>query len=369
MKQTNLFSQNHAGESYNCDQLRLARLAAGKSLVELGEALEVTRQYAHKLEVGATPSDEQLAKLAELLKVSESFFFSARKRPIEIEQCHFRSLRTSTQTLKKTVMSQVEMFDDHFVRHLEEEIDFPEIRIPDIGDTDISSVAQIEGLAEKFRRDLGLGLGPISNMIKLTEVIGCLVLNIKEVDDKVDAFSLFNGRPLIVRNTAKQSPCRLRFDVAHELGHLVMHQGVETGCRKTEEQANNFASAFLMPRASFSAEFPRMRGRNFNWDALSEMKLRWGVSYKALIYRANKLGLITPEKAKSGFTYLNRSGQTKVEENDDKLSLEQPSMIQSAINMLDFYTWKTLLKASGLTEDILINRYMLSVPKAHLRSV
>ena len=77
-------------------------------------------------------------------------------------------------------------------------------------------------------------------------------MNLAEADDKVDAFSLSNKRPLIVRNTAKVNPCRQRFDLAHEMGHLVMHQGIETGCRLTEDQANQFACALLMPRASFA---------------------------------------------------------------------------------------------------------------------
>ncbi|WP_122673020.1 ImmA/IrrE family metallo-endopeptidase, partial [Pseudomonas viridiflava] len=95
------------------------------------------------------------------------------------------------------------------------------------------------------------GLGPISSMTKLAEKVGVLVVNLADVDERVDAFSLFNKRPLIVRSTAKSSPGRQRFDLAHELGHLVMRQGIETGCRRTEDQANQFASALLMPRASF----------------------------------------------------------------------------------------------------------------------
>ncbi|PSU97837.1 DNA-binding protein [Photobacterium leiognathi subsp. mandapamensis] len=369
MKQNNLFSHGRDDAIYNSEQLKLARLAAGKSLIEVGEALGVTRQYVHKLEVGATPSDEHIKTLANFLNVQESFFYKSRNRQIELEQCHFRSVRSSTQTLKKMVMSQVEILDTHFLKLLENEIDFPEIKIPEIADADISSVTQIELLAERVRRDLNIGLGPISNMTKLLEYIGCLVVNIKDVDERVDAFSIYNSRPLVIRNTAKISPCRLRFDLAHELGHLIMHQGIESGCRKTEEQANNFASAFLMPRSTFSTEFPKMRGRNFNWDALGELKIRWGVSYKAIIYRAAKLGLITQEKAKSGFTYLNRSGQSKSEDNDDKVVVENPSLVQTAINILDSYTWTKLLKESSINERILIDRYMLSLPKPRLSLV
>lgn len=355
--------------TFSSDQLKLARLASGLSLVDLGKAIDVTRQYAHRLENGARPSEEQIIKLASILKVSENFFFKRRLRAIEADECHFRSLRSSTQTMKKMVMAQVEMFEANFIKPLNEEISFPEINIMDIGDTDISNVTSIEILAEQFRRELGLGLGPISNVIKLAEKMGVFVLSLEGVDEKIDGFSMFKDRPIVVRNTAKQSPCRLRFDIAHEIGHLIMHQGVETGCRKTEEQANNFASALLIPRSSFKAEFPRGRGTYLNWDALEDMKVRWGVSLKAIIFRANKLGIITPEKAKSGFTYLARQGYTKEERGDQRLVAEYPSMIQRAVDMLDKYTWMKLFKESGLNESELRNRYQLNIPNLHLKGL
>ncbi|WP_445083824.1 ImmA/IrrE family metallo-endopeptidase [Candidatus Vondammii sp. HM_W22] len=64
---------------------------------------------------------------------------------------------------------------------------------------------------------------------------------------------------LIIRSTAKTAPTRLRFDTAHERGHLVMHIRIVTGDTGTEAQANRFASAFLLPRRDFVREFPRSR--------------------------------------------------------------------------------------------------------------
>jgi Zn-dependent peptidase ImmA (M78 family)/DNA-binding XRE family transcriptional regulator len=355
--------------TFSSEQLKLARLASGMSLVDLGNTINVTRQYAHRLENGSRPSEEQIQKLASLLNVTENFFFKRRASPIEADECHFRSLRSSTQTMKKMVMAQVEIFETNFLKALNEEISFPEVNIMEIGDSDIASLSSIEVVAERFRRELGLGLGPISNVIKLAEKMGAFVLSLQGVDEKIDGFSMFKDRPIIVRNTAKQSPCRLRFDIAHEIGHLVMHQGVETGCRKTEEQANHFASALLIPRSSFQAEFPRMRGSSLNWDALEDMKVRWGVSLKAIIYRANKLGLITPEKAKSGFTYLVRQGYAKDERGDSRLTPEYPSLIQRAIDMLDKYSWMKLVKESGLNEMELRTTYQLKIPELHIKSV
>lgn len=344
------------------EKLKLARLASGKSFIDIGELLGVTRQYAHKLEVNAIPSEQQIQLLAKELLVSEHFFYSIRKRPLELEQCHFRSVRTSTQTLKKMIAAQVEIFEE-FVDKLEQEIAFPDVNILDVGDETILNNNSIELFAEQFRKHLNLGLGPISNITKLAEKIGILVIHVAEANEKVDAFSVFNERPIIVRNTAKTNSCRLRFDISHEIGHLVLHQGIETGCRITEAEANQFASALLMPRASFFNEFPKMRGRYLNWEALTEMKLRWKVSYKALIYRANKLGLLSSEHAKTGFTYLSRHGFTKSEEYDELIPMEFPTMLQRAIDLLDYPTWKKVLDRSGTSSDAISSRYLLKVPK------
>jgi Predicted Zn peptidase len=355
------------GDEFSPDKLRLARCAAGRSLAEIGELLGVTRQYAHKLEVNAVPSRAQLAHLCEILGVHESFFFAPRRSSVELEQCHFRSVRASSQTLKKTIAAQVEMFE-LLIDELDKEVAFPTVSFSML-DEPVSGIGKIEQVAERFRREQGLGIGPLSSVTKLAEKVGVLVVNLAEADDKVDAFSLFNKRPLIVRNTAKINPCRQRFDLAHELGHLIMHQGIETGCRHTEDQANQFASALLMPRASFAAEFPQMRGKYLNWPALKELKLRWKVSFKALIYRAQSLDLLTAEQAKSGFTYLNRKGFTKHEEFDELIPMEAPMLVQRAINLLDYNSWKRVLTASGLVSDTVIKQYMLEVPISPLRLV
>ncbi|EGQ8153432.1 helix-turn-helix domain-containing protein [Vibrio parahaemolyticus] len=354
---------------FNGEQLKLARVAAGLSLADVGEALQVTRQYASRLENNASPSDAQIELLSSLLSVNTSFFFRPRAKTIEAEQCHFRSLRSSTQTLKKTIMAQVEMLDSHFVSAIEDEVGFPEVSIFSAEDHEFRSVKDIELLAERARKEFGLGLGPISNMIKLLEKLGCIVVNLADADERIDAFSIYTSRPLIVRNTTKQSPGRLRFDFAHELGHLIMHQGIETGCRTTEQQANNFASAFLMPRSSFVAEFPRVRGSYFNWDALVEMKVRWGVSLKAILYRAKALGLITSDKAKSGYIYLSRNGFAKVERGDELMNIEHPMMLQRAIELLDIHTLENLIANSGLSRQLLKERYSLMLPLPPLRSV
>jgi len=59
-------------------------------------------------------------------------------------------------------------------------------------------------------------------------------------------------------NTMKTAE-RGRFDAAHELGHLVIHgQGRDLTSVRAEQEANEFASAFLMPRESVTAHMPAL---------------------------------------------------------------------------------------------------------------
>lgn len=112
-----------------------------------------------------------------------------------------------------------------------------------------------------------------------------------------------------------------------------------------------------------------MRGKYLNWTALKELKLRWKVSFKALIYRARSLDLLSAEQAKSGFTYLSRKGFTKDEELDELIPLESPVLVQRAIDLLDYATWKRALEDSGLTAQMVSQRFLLRVPASPLRLV
>ena len=117
-------------------------------------------------------------------------------------------------------------------------------------------------------------------MVKLAESLGVIVAHVTGVDDRVDAFTVHNNRPVIIRNNVKKSICRFRSDLGHELGHLVMHEGITTGDKLTESQADHFSSALLVPRLSFIKEFPRievsnstgMLWLNLNLDGKSALK-------------------------------------------------------------------------------------------------
>ena len=112
----------------------------------------------------------------------------------------------------------------------------------------------------------------------------------ENADLRFDAFSFFtDGQPYVFLSTSK-TPERDRFDAAHELGHLVMHNSpVHKETKTRESEANLFASAFLMPAADVKAVCPF----NASINAVKNLKIRWGVAATALCTRLFQLDMST----------------------------------------------------------------------------
>jgi len=86
-----------------------------------------------------------------------------------------------------------------------------------------------------------------------------------------------------------KTPEHSRFDAAHELGHLLLHKHGEPKGRKAEDEANQFASSFLMPTSDVLATIPRIHTIN----QIIQTKKRWAVSAMALIHRLHRLGVMS----------------------------------------------------------------------------
>jgi Zn-dependent peptidase ImmA (M78 family) len=83
----------------------------------------------------------------------------------------------------------------------------------------------------------------------------------------------------------EQPADRMRFTLAHELGHLVMHHDQPT--QSMEQEANEFASAFLMPARDIRPHF----ARRVDLRLFAELKPVWRVSMASLLMRARSLGI------------------------------------------------------------------------------
>lgn len=314
------------------EKMRLARIFNGLTLAELGEQIAVSRQYLQRIEVNPSisPNPELITALADILYVKPEFFSEPLISEVREETCRFRKMKTTPKHIRNRAISHGTIFNS-ILLYLENEFDIPSV---DIYSASIKNREEIERASEKCRLRWGLLRdAPIHSMNRTLERFGIVTTTFGEVSDKIDAFSYISVRPVVVRNTEKGSTSRARFDLAHELGHLVLHQGIEEDEPYLEEQANQFASAFLLPRGAFFREFPK--SVRINWDELISMKIRWRVSLQAIIRRAYDLGIISAVAYRNANIYIGRRGWKTDEPGEKDIPAEYPEIVPNCFEMLN----------------------------------
>ncbi|HEY0698691.1 MAG TPA: ImmA/IrrE family metallo-endopeptidase, partial [Micromonospora sp.] len=187
----------------------------------------------------------------------------------------------------------------------------------------------VRAAAVAAREAFGLDAGPVPHVVRLLEAYGVIVLALPDVSERVDAFSHWYGqRPFVFLNPAKNDKARSRRDAAHELGHLLLHHDAEPGSQLLEREATAFASEFLAPSTALAAELPT----RLDFDRLHELKRRWGISLKALVYRGHDLGVYRDHTYRRGMSLLAQWGHP---EPGDLGPREQPALLGRAVDLLD----------------------------------
>ncbi|HWX31625.1 MAG TPA: XRE family transcriptional regulator [Steroidobacteraceae bacterium] len=269
---------------FNPDRLSLARRRRGLTQIGLASALGVARLTVYRYESGQVdPPEHVLDKCAAVLKFPVSFFCGPTIEEPNPQSASFRGLTEMTARERDAALAggALGFLLDDWVN---ERFRFPEPNIPDL------SGEEPEVAARLLRQELAIGDRPIKSMVRLLEAIGVRVFSLAEETRSVDAFSLWRrGGPYVFLNTFKTTE-RSRYDAAHELGHLALHKHGGPAGRKAEEEANQFASAFLMPEADVTATCRRIS----NVQQILSCKGRWGVAAVALNFRLHKLDCISP---------------------------------------------------------------------------
>ncbi|WP_120498159.1 XRE family transcriptional regulator [Kiloniella sp. EL199] len=333
-------------------KLTYARNRVGMSMQDIADLISVKRQYVHKIETGKESksfSGDQLLLIANHLGVDVEYFFKENEISISNDRLHFRSV-----SIPNYIRDRAKIYAEDFIAvclYIRNYIEPLGLELPHFdldeqcGTENITSNAhhklEIEAIANEVRVILGLGFGPISNMVRVLETSGVIICTAPEISQKVDAFCNDDIFPVVVRNDYK-SPVRCRFDLAHELGHLILHKGMNNDVVENpmiEKQANHFASCLLLPKTTFMTEFPQFHSKRIPWDSLLEMKLRWKVSIAALIMRAHELGLITDAARQKAFIHISHKGWRTCEPGDKPehqkyIELEQPELIKNAVQLI-----------------------------------
>jgi len=251
----------------------------------------VTRWETDKVE----PNAHHIKLFSQILGYPQAFFFGSTLDRPEAHETSFRSQTSMTAAVRDAALAAgaIGFLVSNWV---ERHFDLPKTSIPDM------SQYKADVAARSLRELWGLGEAPISNMVHLLESKGVRVFSLAENTMKVNAYSLWReGVPFVFLNTVKTAECS-RFDAAHELAHLVLHPDGKATGREAEDQANRFASSFLMSKADVLAQIPRVT----HIGQLIEVKSRWKVSLVALCYRCHKLGIISDWKYRDYCISINK---------------------------------------------------------------
>jgi len=309
------------------ERLKSARNASGLSMRELAEKVGISAQAISKYERGINvPSSDILIHLARALGKKVEYFF----RPIEIKLSvpQYRKLKSMP---KKSEISMLGQVQDWLERYFELEQLLPPERIPRFKipqnlNTRIDKIDDVERLAVDLRYAWQLGLDPIENLIELLEDKGIKVGWVKG-EAKFDACILLANDKLPVVVVKKDLPGdRQRFNLAHELGHLIMQVN---SVLDEEKVAHRFAGAFLVPAPIVQYELGSKR-RNINLFELHLLKHKYGLSMQAWVYRAKDLGIISPAIATQIFRKF-RVNRWHIKEPGDQLPPETPTRFKRLI--------------------------------------
>lgn len=312
----------------NGDMLRLARQRRGFPQTEAAKLLGVDQSLLSRLENGvAEIRDDVLAKAAQVYRVRQSFFFQAAPiygAPVSVHPMWRRKADVTGRDID-AIVAELNIRVMHLRKFLEAADiatanDLPRLDIEDYGDP--------EQIAALVRSHWKVPRGPIRDLTVLVERAGILVAHSNMSGASVSGvtFSVPGMRPLIVLNT-DQPADRMRFTLAHELGHLVMHRFPSANM---ENEAHAFASAMFMPAADIR---PLLQSRRIDLPLLASLKPEWRASMQSIIMRAKSLGLLSRNQEEYLWRQMSARKWRLREPPELDFPVEKPSVIANLVRI------------------------------------
>ncbi|WP_095203514.1 ImmA/IrrE family metallo-endopeptidase [Mesorhizobium carmichaelinearum] len=338
-------------EKFNHNMMTLARDARGLTQAELADRMGVGQGTLSKYETGfSDPPREFVEDLATSLKFLPSFFFEPG-RPYGMPPFHYRRRKKLSSKALARIVAEMNIRRLHISKMLVSFSMRTNAFIPEINPDEYQGKGRTavtpEEAARVIREMWMLPTGPIPNMMELLEDNGGVVVPCDFGTDLIDAMSQrIDGLPVLFFVNVNAPSDRIRHTLAHELGHMVLHTAQVKSDEEMEDEADEFAGAFLVPASEIRPQL-----RRFDLRQLANLKLYWKVSMGSLAVRAARLKLITPYQSKMFWIEMGKLGYRKREPNEPPK--ESPNLLRQ---MVSFhlkklgYTTKQLSTLLHLTE-------------------
>lgn len=143
---------------------------------------------------------------------------------------------------------------------------------------------------------------PPINVAELARRLGVLV-QLKQAEEELSGFLLrdIDGHKALIGVNSEHHPNRQRFTIAHELGHLLLHEGepihvdrglkinlrneaASQGILLEEKEANLFAAELLMPSHFIRKDLQEKTALDLEQD-IQTLADSYQVSTQAMMYR------------------------------------------------------------------------------------
>ena len=309
---------------FNSEMLVLARESRDVTQKELAIDTETSQAEVSKFETGQlVPTIDRVERFSRRLRYPNEFFYAGEAIRSFGSSCVYHRKRQSTpdgilrRLLALINIRRIQIRRLLLSTELSTANRFHRLDIEDHG-------GDVERIAQMVRVSWSMPPGPVTNLIRAIEDAGGIVIRCDLGTDKVDALSQWSPSmpPVFLVNSSIPMD-RLRFTLAHEIGHIVMHQ---LPTENMEKEADRFASEFLMPAAAIRPQLLEV-----TLPKLAALKPYWRVSMNALLKRAGDLETISPRKKSWLWTQMGKAGYRTME--PVTIAPEEPTLVPELVEL------------------------------------
>lgn len=312
----------------NGDMLRLARQRKGFHQTEAASKLGIEQSLLSRIENGfSDPREEVLLRAESVYDVPRSFFTLTDPVYGSPVSAHPMWRKKADVTIRDmdSIVAELNIRAIH-LRRLLEGAEF--VHANDVPRLDVEDYSHPEEIAALVRAHWKIPRGPISDLTLFAERAGIIVYHSPLGGAAVSGITFAApGMPPLVMLNSDQPADRMRFTLAHEIGHLVMHRFPTPSM---EEEANAFASALLMPASDIR---PYFKGKRVDLALLAALKPEWRVAMQALLMRASGLSMITKNQSQYLWKQISMRRLRLREPPELDFPHEKPTVIESMLRV------------------------------------
>lgn len=357
------------------ENIKVLRNLYGMSRKELGNKISVTEQSIGQYENSEIfPEMTKILKLSKIFNVKSQFFLTKNFVDMVTDE-KLIAYRSNDRDSRKSVREGAMQinFADAIIHYCESFFDLDTsvlLNIVDFGKKiALNSKLDRDEIIDQIANVTRKSLGTFNNkdLLFLVENAGAYVIE-KELDSKTDAYSVWTRNSdgtlrsaFIVLGSNNKTAVRRIFDVAHELGHLILHSDIDFNelekddFRRLEHEANEFASSFLLPSSIMPGLIQTVQKKSVP-EAYVPIKEEYYVSLVTIEYRAFKMGLISKDDNKRFFANRYRKHYTTFEPLDDELIIKKPGKIEALFKLVN----SKIMPLEQLLDDFHIDPYFLT---------